>query len=141
MLFFEVVCIFNESYFIPLNYYTILNQDIMLSYNLHPIFSARGIEKPFSFLVKNGFTPHSANKILNNDTHTLRLDHVELLCEILFCEPNDLLLWTPSKNKIIHENNPLNKLRNNDESKPNLKTVLDALPYNKLKELSNQLTE
>ena len=45
------------------------------------------------------------------------------------------------KNKIIHENNPLNKLRNNGESKPNLKTVLDALPYNKLKELSNQLSE
>lgn len=113
----------------------------MLSYNLHPIFSARGIEKPFSFLVKSGFTPHSAHNILNNKTHTLRLDHVELLCEILFCEPNDLLLWTPSKNKIIHENNPLNKLRNNGESKPNLKTVLDALPYNKLKELSNQLSE
>jgi len=113
----------------------------MLSYNLQPIFSARGIEKPFSFLVKNGFTPHTAHNILNNESHTLRLDHLELLCEILFCEPNDLFLWTPSKNKIIHENNPLNKLRNNGENNTNLKTVLDSLPYKKLKELSNKLTK
>ncbi|WP_157505138.1 helix-turn-helix domain-containing protein [Flavobacterium tegetincola] len=113
----------------------------MLTFNLQPIFSARGIEKPFSFLVKNGFTPHSAHNIINSKSHTLRLDHVELLCELLFCEPNDLFLWTPSKNKVIHENNPLNKLRNTAESNPNLKTILDTLPYTKLKELSNQLNE
>lgn len=113
----------------------------MLTYNLDPIFTARGIEKPFSFLVKNGFTPHSAHNIINSNNHILRLDHVELLCELLFCEPNDLLLWTPSKNKIIQENHPLNKLRNTGETQSNLKTFLDSLPYNKLKELSNKLTE
>lgn len=113
----------------------------MLTFNLHPIFSARGIEKPFSFLVKNGFTPHTAHNILNDKIKTLRLDHVELLCELLFCEPNDLLLWTPSKNKVIHENNPLNKLRNTHKTNVDVKTVLNSLPYNQLKELSNSLTE
>lgn len=111
----------------------------MLTYNLQPIFAARGIEKPFSFLVKNGFTPHSAHNIINSNIHTLRLDHVELLCELLFCEPSDLFLWTPSKNKIIAENNPLNKLRGTGESNVSVKTILNSMPYNKLKELSDQL--
>ena len=113
----------------------------MLTFHLHPLFSARGIEKPFSFLVRNGFTPHSAHNIINNKSHTLRLDHVELLCELLFCEPNDLLLWTPSKNTVVHENNPLNKLRSTSKSNVDVKSVLNSLPYHELKELSNKLTE
>ena len=63
----------------------------MLSLNLIPIFKARAIEKPYSFLVKAGLSPHSATNILNNKTHVFRLDHIELLCRVLICEPNDLL--------------------------------------------------
>ena len=40
----------------------------MLSLNLTPIFNARGITKPYTFLVKAGFTPHSANGIINSKT-------------------------------------------------------------------------
>lgn len=113
----------------------------MLSLNLRPIFSTRGIEKPYSFLVKNGFTSHAANNLLNSKTRVFRLDHIELLCEVLLCEPNDLLLWKPDSDKTIAPNNPLNKLMANEESKTDLKNTLFNLPYQQLKEISNKLTK
>ena len=113
----------------------------MLSLNLRPIFSIRGIEKPYSFLVKNGFTSHAANTLLNSKTRVFRLDHIELLCEVLLCEPNDLLLWEPDSGKTIAPNNPLNKLIDNAESKTDLKNSLFNLPYQQLKEISNNLTK
>ena len=113
----------------------------MLSLNLRPIFTAKGIEKPYSFLVKNGFTSHAANNLLNSKTRVFRLDHIELLCEVLVCEPNDLLLWKPDNGKSIAPNNPLNKLIGNVESKTDLKNTIFNLPYQQLKEISNKLTK
>ncbi|MBK8628480.1 MAG: hypothetical protein IPN86_23875 [Saprospiraceae bacterium] len=36
-----------------------LNAIFMLYLNLAPIFAARGIERPYSYLVKAGFTHHT----------------------------------------------------------------------------------
>lgn len=83
----------------------------MLSLNLTPIFELRGIEKPYTFLVKAGLSPHSATTILNKRTRIFRLDHIELLCNVLVCEPNDLLEWTPNKGEKQAENKTLFKLK------------------------------
>lgn len=112
----------------------------MLSLHLQPIFTARGIEKPYTFLVKNGFTPHAAHNLLSAKTRVFRLDHVELLCEILNCEPNDLLLWQPNSEKQMAANHPLKKLTNNSNSETNLKKTLFNLPYQQLKDISSKLT-
>ncbi|HRQ29972.1 MAG TPA: helix-turn-helix domain-containing protein [Saprospiraceae bacterium] len=72
----------------------------MLSLNLAPIFRMRGIEKPYSFLVKARRSQHSATKILNDMTQIFRLDHVGLLCDLFVCEPNDLLAWKPDKTRL-----------------------------------------
>jgi DNA-binding Xre family transcriptional regulator len=107
---------------------------------LRPIFIARGIEKPYTFLVRNGFTPHSANYVLNSKARVFRLDHIELLCQLLMCEPNDLLLWKPESVQVIAENNPLNKLIGNKENETDLKKTLFNVPYKQLKEISVKLT-
>ncbi|NHM02167.1 helix-turn-helix domain-containing protein [Flavobacterium difficile] len=112
----------------------------MLSLHLQPIFKARGIEKPYTFLVKNGFTPHAAHNLLNAKTRVFRLDHIELLCEILICEPNDLLLWQPISGKQIAANHPLKKLSHTTDSETDLKKALFNLPYNQLKDISSKLT-
>jgi DNA-binding Xre family transcriptional regulator len=112
----------------------------MLTFHLSPIFKARGIEKPYSFLVKSGFTSHTASTILNNETKSLRLDHVELLCKALFCEPNDLLLWTPDTRAAYAPNLPLQKLRQS-ESDNNWQGTYAAMPYQKLKELTKTIME
>ena len=110
----------------------------MLSLNLQPIFNARGIDRPFTFLVNAGFTRHSATIIINNNTKSLRFKHIELLCKVLFCEPNDLFLWTPEKGEHYAENFPLSKLK---KSEPigNWKETLAKMPFKDLKEVTKNI--
>ena len=110
-----------------------INTIIMLSLNLSPIFKARGITKPYSFLVKAGFTNFTASNILNSNTRVFRLDHIEMLCNVLVCEPNDLLLFTPDKSKQYAPNNPLLNLTH-DDSNSNWPGTLASMPFKELKE-------
>jgi len=113
----------------------------MLGLNLLPIFKARGIERPYSFLVKAGLTPHTANVLLNSKTKVFRLDHIEKLCLILKCEPSDLLAWYPNKNEIIGEDHPLIKLKHSESSAIDLKATLLNMPYKELKSFSSRLSD
>lgn len=112
----------------------------MLILNLSPIFKARGIEKPYAFLVKSGLTPHAAVKILNNQFRVYRLDHIEHLCNVLVCEPNDLLKWIPEKGKEYAHDHPLFKLKQ-DEAEINLQETFANMSYKKLKEISKTFLE
>ena len=109
-----------------------LNAIFMLYLNLAPIFAARGIERPYSYLVKAGFTHHTAFNLLSSNTRSFRLDHIEALCRILVCEPNDLLAWKPEPNVHYPSQNPLEKLRPNS-SETVLNTTLATLPFSELK--------
>ena len=110
----------------------------MLSFNLTPIFKMRGIEKPYTFLVKAGLSPNTATSILNNNTRTFRLDHIELLCEVLVCEPNDLLAWSPEKDKIYPDNHPLAKLKFKPEETIWVDTF-SKMTYKELKEVTQTI--
>jgi DNA-binding Xre family transcriptional regulator len=113
----------------------------MLTLNLNPIFKARGIERPYSFLVKAGLTPHTANVLLNSKTKVFRLDHIEKLCQLLKCEPNDLLVWYPNKNEIIANDHPLTKLKHSESPAIDIKATLLNMPYKELKSFSSKLNE
>ncbi len=104
----------------------------MLYLNLAPIFATRGIERPYSYLVKAGFTHHTAFNLLSSNTRSFRLDHIEDLCRILVCEPNDLLAWKPDQNVHYPSLNPLEKLRPNN-SEATLNNTLATLPLSELK--------
>ena len=110
----------------------------MLSFNLTPIFRAKGIERPFAFLVKAGFSNHAAHLILNSTSRSFKLDHVELLCKVLICEPNDLLLYVPDKNQQYSPDHPLQKLQQQPGSSP-MKETFATIPYHQLKEITKQL--
>lgn len=112
----------------------------MLSLNLSPIFRLRGIGKPYTFLVKAGLTPHSATSILNNKTRIFRLDHIELLCGILICEPNDLLVWTPNQGEKYSENNPLFKLKQQPTDATWQETI-STMSFKELKEVTKTISE
>jgi len=111
----------------------------MLNLNLKPIFEARGIERPYTYLVKAGISRATAHNILSSKTRVFRLDHIELLCRVLNCEPNDLLAYTPDAQTILPETHPLNNLRKVTASQTNLKDSLANIPYKELKELTKQL--
>ena len=112
----------------------------MLHLNLKPIFFARGIEKPSTYLIKNGFNANSAHRLLHSGTRAIKLDHIEKLCEILLCEPTDLFQWIPDSGKVNLPNDPLNKLIASKENQNDIQTTLNSLPYQQLKEISAKIT-
>ncbi len=112
----------------------------MLYFNLRPIFVARQIEKPYSFLVKIGIAPNTAHKILNNSSYVMRLDNLERICRALYCEPNDLLAFKPDHNNPLPKSHPLNNLipkEVNNDWQQQLKT----LPLSKLKEITEIISQ
>jgi len=109
----------------------------MLTLNLTPVFSLRGIDKPFTYLVQNGFTRHSANILINSKNRIFRLDHIEKLCDLLLCEPNDILTWTPNPNLQYPDNYPLSKLKLQETA--NIKNTFANTPYGELKKLADNI--
>lgn len=112
----------------------------MLYFNLTPIFKARQIDKPYSFLVKNGVARHTAHRLLSSEIQEMRLKHIELLCKILYCEPNELLAYKPNNEEKLPETHPLNKLiPTQDET--NWQEQLKTLPISKLKEIGKLINQ
>ncbi len=112
----------------------------MLYLHTAPIFAARGIKRPYSFLIKAGFTHHTAKIILNGNTRIFRLDHIEDLCRILVCEPNDLLAWKPDQNVLYTAQNPLEKLRVYG-NEPTLNETLASMPFSELKKVTKDFLD
>ncbi len=113
----------------------------MLNFNLKPIFEARGIERPYTYLVKAGISRASAHKILSSKTRVFLLDHIELLCKVLICEPNDLLSYTPDPQTTLPGTHPLNNLRKEEDPHLSMKQSLANIPYKELKALTSQLLD
>ena len=144
-----VIIIFNLKVFtfifnILLSTFTILKVNLIIStmliFNLEAVMKARQIERPYSFLVKAGISPHSAVTLLNSESRSFRLDHVEILCEILHCEPNDLIAFVPNKTQKTIENHPLKKFIEKEENldwQQTLKTASIA----QLKEVSKLINQ
>lgn len=109
----------------------------MLTYNFKRIFQLRGIVKPFSFLVKNGFSPAFATRIANNRSRRLNLPDLERLCELLNCTPNDLMQWSPEKGR-DPAGHPLAALRRENTGNT-IAGMLANLPLDKLTEIENKL--
>jgi len=111
----------------------------MLTWNLQAICKARGIEKPFTFLVKAGLAPHTAHSILRNPTFNMRLKHVEVICARLNCTPNDLLRWNPDPVNTLPEGHQLFKIRP-EEKDFNLIETLNTIPIEKLNQIATMLS-
>jgi DNA-binding Xre family transcriptional regulator len=111
----------------------------MLTWNLHAIFKARGIKRPYTFMVKAGLSPNSATSLLNNTSRSVRLDHVEILCEKLYCFPGDLMKWSPRKENPLPDSHPLRKLENLPAGF-DLSETLKNIPLDKLNEIKTLLS-
>lgn len=110
----------------------------MLQINLTRLFKARGIEQPYKFLVRNGFVPFTAHKYKNGKVDAIRLDHIERLCILLNCTPNDILEWLPQDLLDDTPNHPLQKIRKRDK-KIEINKMLNNLSLDKLEEIEKML--
>lgn len=111
----------------------------MLTLQLKPLFLARGIEKPYVFLVKNGFSRRTAQILTSGKVKTISLDYVERLCTLLWCQPNDLLHWQPADAAEITPSHPLLPLSKQIELNLNLKKALQKVPLSRMEQLAESL--
>ncbi len=99
------------------------------------LFRERGIERPYSFLVKVGIAPATAHNILHNNTRTSKFRHIELLCRVLLCEPNDLFVWVPDQGVEYPQDLPLRKLQRLNEGEE-LAVMISKMPLDELREVA-----
>ena len=108
--------------------------------NLLPIFNARGITQPNKFLIKNGITRNVASKLIKGYSRLIKLDHIEILCRALNCEPNDLFQFNPYIDDTIPKDHPLFNLNHNLGS-TDPKKLLNSLPYKQFLEVTKTIEQ
>jgi len=111
----------------------------MLKFDFPRVFKARGIDRPFSFLVNYGYSTNMATRIVNNRTRQVNLRDIEKLCMILKCTPNDFFDWVPGKSDINMENHPLNALKRSDKSV--LAQLINDIPMDKLADIEKLINK
>ncbi|GHN01160.1 hypothetical protein WSM22_26490 [Cytophagales bacterium WSM2-2] len=82
----------------------------MLKLNVNRILEIKGIENPGSFLMKNGFSRHTAYRLLNNSVRIINYGNLEKLCLLLNCTTNDLFFWEDNTKGKIYKDHVMNKL-------------------------------
>lgn len=112
----------------------------MLKLNLRRVFTLRGIDKPHKLMIQAGISRTTANNLLSNLVESINSTHLEKLCEMLNCEPNDLYEWTPSKDTQNVENHPLKNLRRT-QSAQKISEMLKNIPLDKISQIETLLAE
>ena len=110
----------------------------MLYFNLTRLLKVRGVERPYSWLVQNGFVPQTATRWAKNEIGYVRPEQMERLCLLLNCTPNDLFDWREDGKTVVHEGHALHTLT---KQKNDIQTTLRELPLDKLEKLGEMLAE
>lgn len=112
----------------------------MLNIDLKRIFAIRGIAYPYKSLVKLGISPATAWNLLNRNTTQIKSKHLELICELLSCEPNDIYSWSPSTPLQNAATHPLKALRR-DNSAADFQKMIRKIPLDQIERVKELLAE
>ncbi len=111
-----------------------------MNYDFKRVFQARGIDRPFSFLKKVGFSDNFAVKVNQNKVVRLDLKHMEQLCLQLRCTPNDFMVWVPENGQKVDAEHPLQEIKRNDEQ-VEITQMLSKIPLGKLASIKKLIRE
>jgi len=107
----------------------------MITLHLQPLFAARGIDNPYSFLTRHGFSHNTANNLINGKLAGIKFNYLERLCELLWCAPHDVLQWKPAADRTLAEDHPLLPLMHKAEADKNFRKMMSKVPYDKLNDI------
>ena len=112
----------------------------MLKFDPRRVFGLRGIRKDLTFLMKNGVGRSTASNLLNFNVAYVKIEHLEKLCLLLRCTPNDLFDWKPPKDTVIDDAHPLNSLKRVSKPK-DLADMVSYIPLEKLEQIEGLLNQ
>lgn len=96
----------------------------------------RGIDRPYAFLVKNGFSAGASSSWSQNQVGCIKPEQMEKLCMLLNCTPNDLFEWREDNKTVVPEGHAIRSLK-----KSNTHLALRDIPADKLEKLGEMLAE
>lgn len=79
----------------------------MITLNIARIAAIKGVQQPYTFLVKHGFTPQMTKSLLSGRSKRLHFGHLEKLCRLFRCEPYDLFDYRPDSGGLQTEHDRL----------------------------------
>jgi DNA-binding Xre family transcriptional regulator len=112
----------------------------MLKFTFDRFFKAKGINKPYTFLIRAGFSENFATKMNNDRVKQINLVQLERLCLTFRCTPNDLFDWHPDKDLHTDEDHPLQKIRKK-EKVIDMRNILHSIPMEELEEIEEFISE
>lgn len=113
----------------------------MLKFNVEKMLALRGIDRPFTFLLKIGFTRAIAHNLITYEVYNIKIAHLEKLCRALNCTPNDLFDWNADDQKPLGESHSLNSLVRSDKPVPQLAQIVRDIPVDKLDKIADLLNQ
>jgi len=105
----------------------------MLTFNPRRVFALRGIENPLTFMLKHGIIRQTANNLLNQQTSMVKIEHLETICRLLNCTPNDLFEWHADANALA-ASHALNDLKRS-QTVQGIKEMVKDIPLEKVEGL------
>jgi len=112
----------------------------MLKLNIQRILAGRAIDRPFTYLVKQGFSKNLATRMNTSKMKQVNLADIEKLCLLFQCTPNELLEWVPADKQTDTDTQPLRDLIRVNP-KVNIRAVLNSLPYAQIAEMEKLIVE
>ena len=106
----------------------------MLFLNLKRAFELRGIDNASAYMLKMGISRPTITRLLRGDKSGVSYGHLEKICALLNCTPNDLFEWKPSGDSNLAENHALYALRRNASAR-SLKEMVKDIPLEKMSEM------
>lgn len=111
----------------------------MLRLNLERIARLRGVKNISVEMQRNGINKQAAARYNRGEMVHFKLGHIEKLCLMLNCTPDDIIEWIPDK---LLENNPtvaLNKLKRKESF--DIVEISKNIPLERLSEIKKLCEE
>lgn len=112
----------------------------MLRFNLKRVLELRGVERPYSWLVRNGFVPATASNWARNQIGYVKPEQIERLCLLLNCTPNDLFEWRDDGRNVLAETHALRSLARGSATRSVSELARD-IPADKLEKMIDTLAD
>ena len=99
------------------------------------LFKAKGIDKPVGWMMKQGISNDTAHKLLHGKfKRGIPMHHLAMICEKLWCTPNDLFIWTVKDKAIDQPTHPLQIMKPKPDT-GTINEVIKKLSPDKIEEL------
>lgn len=108
----------------------------MIFFNSARIFRLKSIHRPFSYLVKMGYSTGYATKLSRNQVSQINLQYLERFCRDFNCTPNDVFDFRLNRNDDLPSDHALHSLRKKELTNE-INHIINALPVEKIEQIHN----